>query len=270
MSEKLPTAKLNVTKDYRLFHRDSENRNFYAKKHRKLFESMKNYGFLRSHPISCIRDSKGKLHVKDGQHRLAFAEVLNLPVYWVEEVVDYDIAAINTTGVSWNTKDYAEKFAAQGSKPYIDGLAFAERHGLPVGIAFSILSGNTGFSNISTEFKTGKFTIRDWQWAETVASVYGPLGALEPKIRNARFLEACMQVTRVAGFDSKRMVEGAERCRELLVQYSSRESYVEMLEKIYNFRKSKLVPLKVLATMAMRERNAAHKSKNGKLQLKAE
>ena len=52
------------------------------------------------------------------------------------------------------------------------------------------------------------------------------------------------------------MLQNADRCREKLIAYSTRDAYLEMLESIYNFGRSKMLGLKVAALMAMRERNA--------------
>ena len=259
---KMVSKKINVTKNYRLFNRDNlENRRFYKKKHKRLYQSMQLLGFLSCFPIVCRRGPDKKLVVEDGQHRLAFAEELGLPVYWVEEEVEFDIGKINSTPVIWQPKDHAEKYAAQGKKAYQEGLEFSTVHRLPVGTAFSLLSGTTTFSNVSEAFYAGDFAVRDRAWADAVAKIYGPLVRLNPKIRNARFVEACMAICRVDGFDSARLIRGAERCRDKLAAYSTREAYLDMLEEIYNFGRKTLVGLKAAATMAMRNRNATTRKK---------
>lgn len=91
-----------------------------------------------------------------------------------------------------------------------------------------------------------------------------------PGMRNTRFVEACMRVCRVEGFDSKRMLAGAERCREKLLSYSTMEAYLEMLEEVYNFGRKQLVGLKAAAMMAMRERNAIGKTRKDRAAKKLE
>jgi hypothetical protein len=249
------SPKVNVTKDYRLFHRSVENRSLDEKKHKKLFESMKLYGFLACYPIICCRNGDKQLVLKDGQHRLMFAERLNLPVFWIEEAIDFDVAVINSTPKIWVVRDYAEKFAAQGKKVYQEGLDFTDRHGLAVGIAFAMLAGNTGFTNIRTAFIDGTFKIKDREWAERVATTYAGLVQFSAQVRNARLLEACMSVCRVAEFDPARLLQNAKRCREKLVSYSTKEAYLDMLEAVYNFGRKTLLGLKSQAVMAMRDRN---------------
>ena len=260
----MSSKKIQSTKNYRLFTRHSnENRPLDLRKHKKLLESMKLYGFLESFPIVCTRDGDGNLIVKDGQHRLAIAETLGLPVHWVDEKVDFDVAVVNSTAKVWALRDYAQKHAANGIKAYQEGLDFSEQHGLSVGLAFALLAGTISFNNCQEQFIDGVFKVKDRAWAESVAGIYGPLVTMAPAIKNARLIEACMAVCRVPEFDPKRLLANTERCREKLIAYSTKDAYLDMLETIYNFGRVKLVGLKVAATMAMRERNVIGKPKKG-------
>lgn len=256
------SQKINVTTNYRMFTRSLENRPLNEKKHRKLEKSMKLYGFLKCYPIVCVRDAKGNLLVYDGQHRLAIASKLGLPVYWTESDEDFDIAVVNCTQKGWQLKDYAQKFANNGVQSYRKALEFSEAHGLPIGTAFALLAGTVSFGNIDEAFIKGAFKIKDQPYADAVASVFGPITKLAPVLRNARFLEACMYVARVPEFDTKRLIQGASQCREQLVSYSTRDAYLTMIESVYNFKRQKLVPLKILAISAMRKRNVVKKKDN--------
>ena len=258
------TGKIQVTKNYRMFTRSQDNRPVDPRRHKKLFDSMKLYGFLSCFPIVCFRDASGNLIVKDGQHRLGFAESLGLSVYWVEESVDFDIAVINCTSKVWSLRDYAQKFVANGKSDYQDGIDFAEQYGLPLGTAFALLGGTTSFGNMQEQFVAGAFRVKDRKWADAVAGIYGPLSTMAPAVRNARFIEACMAVCRVKCFDPARLLHSAERCRDKLVSYSTRDAYLDMIESIYNFGRVKLVALKVEALIAMKDRNAAKKSSKKK------
>lgn len=260
------TAKIQVTKNYRLFARhSSENRPLDIQRHKRLLASMERYGFLECYPIIVVRDAQGVLTIKDGQHRHYVAEHLGLPVAYIEEKEDFDVAIVNSAQKGWTVRDYAQKFAGNGIEDYVEGLDFADRHKLPIGRAFALLAGTTTYSNIQDAFMTGDFKIRDRDWADAVAAVYGPLVQMSPAMKNDRFIEACMAVCRVKEFDRKRLLLGANRCREKLVAYSTRDAYLDMLEAVYNFGRKELFGLKVAAQMAMRDRSAARKpAANGK------
>ena len=67
MSRRRQSDKILVTKDYRMFERNPENRPVDDKKHRRLKRSMEKYGFLSCFPIVVERLPNGKLRVKEGQ-----------------------------------------------------------------------------------------------------------------------------------------------------------------------------------------------------------
>lgn len=247
---------ISATKNYRLFAFSADNRPRNDKKHRKLFRSMQRYGFLRSFPVVCHRDASGAIIVKDGQHRLMFAEELNLTVYYTVEAVDFDIAVINSTAKVWSLVDYAEKHAAHGLAAYAEGLQFANRFKLPIGTAFGLLAGTTSFSNIQNSFEDGTFQVKDMAWAESVAFLSNSLAAVSRDLSNKRVVEACMACCRVPGFDVHRLLAGAKRHPEALKPYSTRDGYLDMFETIYNFGRKQLVPLKIHALQAMRDRAA--------------
>lgn len=255
MAARTSTKQIRSTRNYRLFHRDKQNRVLDLKKHRKLQKSMERYGFLQSFPIVCHRNGSKTLSVKDGQHRLAFAEQLGLPVYFVEEDVDFDVADVNNTQKIWATKDYALKFAADGVSDYQEGLEFSEQYGIPVGKAFSLLAGTTSFNNVQDAFCGGVFKIKDRDWAHAVAGVYSQMCRLSSDLKKAAFLDACMSICRVPEFDAERLVQCAARCRDKLVSYSTRDAYLAMLEEVYNFGRKHLFGLKSAAVMAMRDRS---------------
>jgi hypothetical protein len=254
MSERPQKRNIVATKNYRLFGRSDENRPLNAKKHRRLEKSMAEYGFIPSFPVVCYRDAKGNLIIKDGQHRLAIAETLGLTVYYTEESIEFDVAKINCAQEKWQLKDYAQKYATNGVRSYREGMDFAEQHGLPIGTAFALLGGTTTFGNVEVAFCTGEFQVKDRKWADAVAGIFCPLVALSPAVNRKVFIEACMAVARVESFEPKRLLQNAERCREKLVAYSTRDACLDLLETIYNYGRVRLVGLKAEATMAMRDR----------------
>ena len=254
----MPTEAVRATRNYRLFEsHDPENRIVEPLKHKALLTSMKQYGFLRSFPIVAVRDKKGHLRVKDGQHRLFFAEQLGLPVYFVVADEDFDVAVVNSTPRVWVVGDFARKHAANGNRAYQEGLEFANAHHLPIGIAFALLSGTTTYRNIQVAFQRGEWKPKDRAWADAVAGIYSSMVQMAPVMRNVRFLAACMAACRVGGFDGTRLIANAKRCRERLVAYSTRDAYLDMMEYVYNYGRKELVGLKAAAQMAMKERSVA-------------
>lgn len=254
-------SSITSTRNYRLFKFSDENRPLNLARHKRLRESMQAYGFLRSFPAVCVRSDNKELVVKDGQHRIAFAEELGLPVHYIVESVDFDVAKINCTPKSWTPRDYAEKYAKEGVGEYQEGLLFADRHQLPIGLAFAILADTNTFGNISRAFEEGRFAIKNRVLAEQIAAAYVNIIELDPAMKNVRFLQACIAACRVEGFSVGRLIEGAKHCRDKLVAYSTREAYLELMEEIYNFRRREKVPVKFAALQAMRDRTFKGKGK---------
>lgn len=258
----MTAKKVQSTKNYGLFKRHvDENRPLDLRKHKKLRASMQKYGFLRCFPLVAIRDKDGSLIVKDGQHRLAFAEELNLTVYWLEEGTDFDVAVVNCAQKPWQLIDYVKKHAARGCQSYQEGLDFADQYKLPLSTAFALLAGTTSFSACEPQVTDGTFRVKDRAYADAVAGLYSSVVEMAPALRKKTFVEACMAVCRVDDFDPRRLVIGARKCREKLVNYGTRDAYLDMLEVVYNFGRKQLVPLKIQAVTAMRDRNAVLKRK---------
>jgi len=255
--------KINVTKDYRLFKRAETNRPLDSAKRKRLEESMRLYGFLRCFPIVCYRDADKHLIIKDGQHRFAIAEKLGLPIYWVEESVDFDVAKVNGTQEKWKPADYAGCYAQQGNEHYQEILDFHKQYGLAIGSTAALLRGVSQFSIVAKSFYDGSYEVRkaDRKLADMIATAYSSIVRLSRSVNNARFLEACIGAARVPGFEAERLIHGAERCREKLVAYATRDAYLDMIEAIYNFGRKILVPIKLPATEIMRKRNAVNLAK---------
>jgi hypothetical protein len=248
---------IQTTRNYRLFERSDNNRPCEVSDHKKLRESMGEYGWLPFFPAVCHRGPGGRLVMDDGQHRLAIAEELGQPVHYVITEQRFDVAKVAAAGKPWTLRDFAITHAAQGKKDYARGLEFAELHGFPVGLAFALLAGTTGFTGIKQQFEAGEFRVKDESYATAVGGLYAALVGLSGEVKSARLVEACMTVCRVPDFSPGRMISAAKQCREKLVSYSTKDGYLDMLEEIYNYRAKRVVGLKAAAVNAMRSRNPA-------------
>jgi len=256
----MSTVTVKSTRDYDMFVSDKENRILKENEHKRLQLSMERYGFLKCFPIVVKpKNKKGKHVVKEGQHRLHYAEHLGLEVWYIEEEKDFDIAVINCTAVIWKTKDYAEKFAKNGYREYVEAVAFSEKYRLNISIACAMLAGYVSFSNIRKEFYDGAFVVKDRGWAEEVAELFSSIREISPFLKGERPLKACMCVCRVDGFDSERLIRGISSKRnDLRAPFGDRQSCLQFFEDCYNSRKSnrEKFSLKNEAIKAMNERNA--------------
>jgi len=252
------TYSIKESKKYDQFSiQECDNRELKVHKHKKLEQSMRRYGYLPAYPIIVYRKG-GKTVVKDGQHRFAIAEKLDIPFYYVETEVDFDTAAVNCTPIGWSLEDYAKRHLEDGLQDYGEALVFSEEHKLSLGLTAALLAGVTNITQCKDDFVCGTWKVADRPWAESVARLYKDMVQLGPKLNRQGFLSACMAVCRVARFKAERLLTGARSLRKKLVSYGDRDGYLDLMQDLYNYRQKQLVALKVDAINAMRERSAAH------------
>ncbi len=256
MKKKAP--RIFTTTNYDLFKYVGQNRevDLKPKRRKDLRRSMERYGYIPAYPLYCTREN-GRLLIRDGQHRLAVAKKLGLPVCYVICKVRADIAEINNTQVVWKTRDYARAFASAGLVDYQELLDFAEAHKLSLSVCVGIL-GNT-FAATSGKhlalFREGKFKVTSRDLADRVAGLYSQISGRNRSIRTRFFVSALFAACLVEGLDDRRFISGAKRYPEALQKYGSRDGYLQMLEKIYNYGRGKKEPVKIAAENVLAARN---------------
>ena len=260
------TARLQHTKNYDMFQSSDDNRDIEIGKHKNLIESLKEYGWLKSKPLSAWRDpnGNGKLIVKDGQHGLAIAQSLQIEIWYVVDDVDFDIAKVNCTPKIWTVWDFAKKYSHHGLKDYREVIEFANKKKVTLTQAAALLAGYSTFNNVGVQFKRVEFRVKEREWAFQVAGIYSQMVSISVSLKRAQFLQACAAVCRLDYFDPARLLDSANRFHELLISYADRDSYLDMIEEVYNKGKQKRVSLKWEAIEALKDRNAAEKSKKNK------
>jgi len=261
-----PSPKLQATKNYSLFRNDPDNRVVELQYRRDLIASMKKYGWVPSYPMHCTRRN-GKLCIHNGQHRFAIAQKLSLTVFYVVWESEAGIPELNNTQRTWKTRDYAMCFAAQGNAAYLELLEFCEQHRMSLTSGIALLAGQTiahAQSSILDRFRNGRFAVNDRQMADRVAQLYVQLTRICPEIKTKNCLGALAAVIRIPNFDETRLIQGAARCPELLMKYATREAYLDMLERVYNYGRRRQDPLKIAAHNALRDRNPVNRKKAAK------
>ena len=260
MSTTQASPRLRVTREYNRFVFDNENRPVDLPGHKKLMESMKKFGFIPAYPVHCTNGTGDRLTIVDGQHRVATAQKLGLPIWYVvcEEHEKLSIADINGTQKPWAIKDYAESFASQGMKDYAELLDFSKQYGVPITTAVGLLMGRSACGNSLPRYYAGEFKVKEREQAAKIAGIYSQFCAMSKRVRNNNMINAIYAACLVPGFEPQRLLEGATRCPEKLISYSTREAYLMLVEDLYNFGRRQRVPLKIPAENAMRERSIFH------------
>lgn len=223
------------TTDYDRFCIMKQNRVVSVGHVRKLVGLISKRNLLHMVPILVTEE----LEVIDGQHRLAAARELGVPIYYqINDLSGDDIAMLNSASKNWVGADYLHYWAALGEPDYKALAAFMNRH--PV-ISFS--NAKTMLQATTTvkmeEFKKGFWRMGDVAHAEQAAVLVERIGH-ETSFKRAKDTLFVMAVhhciTAVEGFHSEKFMKQILMQPTSLEPCISHKKYLEMFDRIYNYR----------------------------------
>jgi len=230
------------TSDYNLFHLLPENRPVDLGHVRKLVAQISERNLLRSQPLEVTAG----MGIIDGQHRLAAARELGLPVYYKvgEQLSEEDITALNMGRKNWAATDYLHMWTVKRKPAYVAFTDFRQRHPrLSFSNAKIMLSGGTGGLGADL-FRQGRWdgaNEEDVDLAEQVAELVERIADEVPSFRQSAhtgFVGALYHcVTKVEGFDAKEMMRTILAQPLSLLPCASHKQWLEMLGRLYNYRK---------------------------------
>lgn len=225
-------------------------------RYKKLRDSMKKYGFLPPCPVHC-RQRGGKYEIFDGQNRFAVAKELGIPFYFVVyNNGKIDLSEINDVQRPWNLRNHVGRYAQEGIAHYRELLDFSDKYRISLGIAAGLLSGgNAAAGEKSKQIKRGEYKVTDRNVAELVATTALELSSLTQMSRHANFLNALVRCIRVKEFLPSRFVEKARKCPAKLVPQADVQSYLRMIEEVYNFHSKNPIPVAFMANEVERKRS---------------
>jgi hypothetical protein len=230
--------KINKTDNYGMFLLNEKNRPVDQKEYeyRVVFSSISENGFLPCYPIWAVQYGN-KLLIFDGHRRFHIAKTLNVPLWYIIVNPPRGLEPKDTGNWSkpWVTKHYVLTYAQVNNPHYKKLLEFSETYRLPIGIAAGILEGNMGASGqTGKRIKDGKFIILDEETAIRIASVTSALREIGNVTRSSGFLSALSRCMRVDNFDIQRFIINAQKCPGMIVQQPTIESWLSVMEEIYN------------------------------------
>lgn len=147
--------KISNTKDYTQFSKVPGNREIYLPHVRALAKSIQKDNQLASNPIHVDE----KLRVIDGQHRLAAARLLDIPVYYTI-TPGASLQTIQTLQIQrkWTMRDFLESYIGLDSDDYSTLKEFVDHYGISVSSGVFLLYGNT--ARAIKLFMNGEFAVR--------------------------------------------------------------------------------------------------------------
>jgi hypothetical protein len=239
-NNRVKIATILQTQDYNKFCKSRVNRSINESALKKMEASMKKHGWLIAYPMHVVM-RKGKLVIIDGQHRFTIASKLGIPAIYVlcEDSDLFELTEINVAQKPWNHVDFAKSYHNQGNVNYTKLIDFSERFDLPLGISAKLLMDIQGGRGTGThEIREGRFKVTNQDNAEIIAGIVNRLKPLVSWASNSSFVAALMRSCSVNGFDPARFIQRCEQNPGLLILQATLESFLELIEKIYNYRSS--------------------------------
>jgi len=247
--------KLQSTTNYGLFVANDDQRKLDQNHVRRLAQSMAKVGYIPSKPIQCYK--KGEKLVKvDGHHRFHAAMSLGIPIYYVIETQEsqHMIAAENYLVKKWNGDDYIRVYAKRGLTDYVELLGYAERSGLTLKFASSMLIGNQAASgNAQQALNKGDFKVKDRKQIEAFIALKTKVKAKE--IMHPRFINAWSKCYFVSEFDSSQFAHKCALNSGFITTCNNEDQALAMIEQIYNHKQSIKIPLAFLAKESAKKRS---------------
>lgn len=202
-----------------------------------LLASFKKYGFMPSGAIHVTRNGKDKLKVKRGHHRLHYAKMLGLPVYFIIDDTPISIFEGERTKQKWSVPDFVVAQAKSGDKECAFVLQFQKAHGLPMGVAIALVSGriNEGGPTIR-QIEQGSFHRGDMKIANLVVEITDYCYARGiAHSRSKAFVWALTMMLNVPQFDRAVFLHKIDTAGAKLGKRSTYKEYLEEIEALYYY-----------------------------------
>lgn len=235
------------TTNYGLFELAELNRDVEAFK--KVEKSMAAFGWIPAYPMHVMKGGNGKYQIKAGHHRFLAAKKLGIPVMYVVCNDPATIHDLEAATVPWSMKHYMQSYVRMGTPQYIAVKEYIEETGVPLGIAVSLLAGESaGSGNKTDAFKRGVYKLGDPTHANQVKAVILHMKKCGiPFASNSLFVQALSKVLRVDTVDINRLKSKIGTHAAHFEKQPTLQKYLEAIEAIYNRRSNAKAPLAFLA-----------------------
>jgi len=239
-------GKVFETTDYDLFKNVKGNRVVNENWAEKLAEKMEERHL--DDPIRVTSNYK----VLDGQHRILACKQLGRPVrfYIVDNGNDLDVTRLNSDRKNWTLEGYLNFWhdrphAHQQDYQLLKHLTTKYELGLEVAIVAGARRVNRD-STLSADFKSGKYKVVDYGWAQRFGEDYQKLVGVLGKVAKQRtFLNVFLIFYKHPDFEFARFLHAIKTNGGKILNASDRTTMIKVFEQVYNFQlKGKHKPIK--------------------------
>lgn len=165
---------IHSTQSYDKFKNFLSNRDVKGSHLKNLIESIQRKNLLHLFPIVVNKN----FEIIDGQHRLAAARALNVPIYYIVDssVTQADIAMVNNNRKGWTAKDYIKFYYEEGLPQYQSLTYLLKKYPLTVVGAVRLMSAGQssqyfGGGKQSLNIKLGTINDENFEVAKMVCEV---------------------------------------------------------------------------------------------------
>ncbi len=243
--DKMSSASMEIykTTEYDLFALIPCNRPIYPAHLKRLINAVKSNNMLKQHPIRVRPNGM----VLDGQHRLRVAQELDVPIYYYIDEDDTDLKDIALESAirrTWSNGDILNMWAGLEYPQYQVLQAFIDKHPwMTVSVAIAICQGRQSNSYIKgksrEDFISGKYKITDMRYAVAFSQAIADFMSYVDFGRHKIFMQAISYLLRHPDYDHGTMMLQMEKAPHVLTRQFTKDDYLRLIEKVYNYRKTK-------------------------------
>lgn len=213
-----------------------------------LVASMQKHGFLSPYPIHVSKGKNGRLRIKAGHHRFIAARQLGIPVKYVVSNDAATIHELERSSRKWGLEDYLASYVKCGNHEYEILRDFKEQSGLSIRTCLYLLTGQVYDDEKGplaiTAFKDGNFKVTSAKLAYWIVQL--AKASAKDYFLGATHYNFIIAITKV-------LVDGAADYKSLKKQLlswghtirlcSNVQDYIKEIERVYNFKSRKKLPI---------------------------
>ena len=228
---------MECTTDYSIFKEITSNREVDPKHVRKLVAAISKKNLLHANPIK-VNES---LQVIDGQHRLAAAKELGLPIYYeISNITREDVSTLNSNQKNWNAMNYIDFWAVEKKEAYLKISSMISTYSDIAISAILALSNGEGKRSLE-QLKEGNLDVSNIGHCKEVCDICLELNRRFQKdfVFDSRFPLALSAALNDENFKTEILLSKISASPRDWVRCHTKVQYMEMIEEIYNRNLSK-------------------------------
>ena len=182
-----------------------------------------------------------KFQIIDGQHRFNAAKELGKPINYIKvNGLDLaDVHRLNTNSKNWTADSYMDGYCKLGMEEYIKYRDFKNKYGFGHNETNALLTNRTSAGGHHIEaFNHGTFKIADYNLAVENADKITQVAQYYDGYKRRGFIYAMLQAFTHPKYNHNKFLSKLSFQKGKLYDCSKAEQYLELIQKIYNFKRS--------------------------------